>query len=275
MAQGLARLGVDPPVAPAGGRPWFERPQIRNVTALLGRTAYLSCTVRALGNRTVSWVRHRDIHLLTVGEFTFTNDQRFRALHSPASRLWTLQLKFVQHRDAGMYACQVSSSPPVSYPVYLSVVAELARAVQSQCRAPPDTAELARAVQSQCRAPPETAELAQTLTVQCRAPPDTEELARAVQCRAPPDTAELAQTLTVQCRAPPDTEELARAVQCRAPPDTAELARAVQSQCRAPPDTAELARTVQSQCRAPPETAELARAVQRRAPPETAELAAG
>ncbi|XP_043214526.1 lachesin-like [Amphibalanus amphitrite] len=119
---GLARLGVDPPVAPAGGRPWFDRPQIRNVTALLGRTAYLSCTVRALGNRTVSWVRHRDIHLLTVGEFTFTNDQRFRALHSPASRLWTLQIKFVQHRDAGMYACQVSSSPPVSYPVYLSVV---------------------------------------------------------------------------------------------------------------------------------------------------------
>ncbi|KAF0298557.1 Zwei Ig domain protein zig-8 [Amphibalanus amphitrite] len=126
---GLAGLGVDPPVAPAGGRPWFERPQIRNVTALLGRTAYLSCTVRALGNRTVSWVRHRDIHLLTVGEFTFTNDQRFRALHSPASRLWTLQIKFVQHRDAGMYACQVSSSPPVSYPVYLSVVGESSRSV--------------------------------------------------------------------------------------------------------------------------------------------------
>ena len=111
-------------MAPNGGRPWFDRQQIRNVTALLGRTAYLSCTVRALGNRTVSWVRHHDVHLLTVGEFTFTNDARFRSLHSPAGDEWTLLLKFVQHRDAGMYACQVSTSAPVSYPVYLDVVGE-------------------------------------------------------------------------------------------------------------------------------------------------------
>ncbi|XP_037079169.1 lachesin-like [Pollicipes pollicipes] len=116
------RLGVDPPVAPDGGRPWFERDAIRNVTALLGQTAYLSCRIRALGNRTVSWVRHHDVHLLTVGELTFTNDERFRALHGRHSNEWTLQVKFVQHRDAGMYACQISTSPPVSYAVHLAVV---------------------------------------------------------------------------------------------------------------------------------------------------------
>ncbi|XP_037081724.1 zwei Ig domain protein zig-8-like, partial [Pollicipes pollicipes] len=106
------------------GRPWFQRDATRNVTALLGRSAYLSCRVCALGNRTLSWVRLRDVHLLTVGESTYTSDERFRARHSPRSHDWTLQVKFVQHRDAGMYACQISTSPPASYPVHLTVIGE-------------------------------------------------------------------------------------------------------------------------------------------------------
>lgn len=55
----------------------------------------------------VSWVRHRDIHLLTVGRYTYTSDQRFRAIHHPHSEDWILQIKFVQNRDAGIYECQV------------------------------------------------------------------------------------------------------------------------------------------------------------------------
>lgn len=42
----------------------------------------------------VSWVRHRDIHLLTVGRYTYTSDQRFRAIHLPHSEDWTLQVKY-------------------------------------------------------------------------------------------------------------------------------------------------------------------------------------
>lgn len=43
-------------------------------------------------NMQVSWVRHRDIHLLTVGRYTYTSDQRFRAIHLPHSEDWTLQV---------------------------------------------------------------------------------------------------------------------------------------------------------------------------------------
>ncbi|KAK3911830.1 Zwei Ig domain protein zig-8 [Frankliniella fusca] len=88
---------------------------------------------RALGSRTgwapnnnrfvrqVSWVRHRDTHLLTVGVYTYTNDQRFRAQHGTGDD-WVLQLKYPQHRDAGTYECQVSTTPHMSHLVNLTVV---------------------------------------------------------------------------------------------------------------------------------------------------------
>ena len=40
------------PVSPS--EPFFDATIPRNVTALVGKTAYLSCRVRNLGNRTVS-----------------------------------------------------------------------------------------------------------------------------------------------------------------------------------------------------------------------------
>lgn len=95
----------------------------------------------------VSWVRHRDIHLLTVGRYTYTSDQRFRALHHPHSEDWILQIKYPQHRDSGMcihrkhrvffgyvmlnelnilgiYECQVSTSTPMSHYIHLNVIGE-------------------------------------------------------------------------------------------------------------------------------------------------------
>lgn len=72
----------------------------------------------------VSWVRHRDIHLLTVGRYTYTSDQRFEALHSPHSEDWALRIRPAQKKDSGAYECQVSTTPPVGHHVYLSVVGE-------------------------------------------------------------------------------------------------------------------------------------------------------
>lgn len=73
----------------------------------------------------VSWVRHRDVHLLTVGRYTYTSDQRFRAIHQPHSEDWTLQIKYPQHRDSGIYECQVSSTPHLSHFIHLTVIGEL------------------------------------------------------------------------------------------------------------------------------------------------------
>ncbi|OXA64529.1 hypothetical protein Fcan01_02429 [Folsomia candida] len=48
----------------------------------------------------VSWVRHRDVHILTVATYTYTSDQRFQAIHSrTAHEEWILQIKYVQPRD--------------------------------------------------------------------------------------------------------------------------------------------------------------------------------
>ncbi|KAK3916350.1 Zwei Ig domain protein zig-8, partial [Frankliniella fusca] len=71
---------------------------------------------------TVSWVRHRDIHLLTVGRYTYTSDQRFEAVHSPHTEDWTLRIRYPQRKDSGLYECQISTTPPMGHSMYLTVV---------------------------------------------------------------------------------------------------------------------------------------------------------
>ncbi|CAG7727517.1 unnamed protein product, partial [Allacma fusca] len=71
----------------------------------------------------VSWVRHRDIHILTVATYTYTSDQRFQAIHQRSGDSeWTLQIKYTQKRDAGIYECQISTQPHRSFYVNLNVV---------------------------------------------------------------------------------------------------------------------------------------------------------
>lgn len=92
----------------------------------------------------VSWIRRKDYHLLTVGLTTYSSDERFSAAHLKNSEVcllwpqvslkchdnkkkyqfqdWTLQIKYVQMRDAGTFECQVSKHPPISIFVILNVV---------------------------------------------------------------------------------------------------------------------------------------------------------
>ncbi|KAH8280101.1 hypothetical protein KR018_007780 [Drosophila ironensis] len=125
LASGISRNSIDLEEARNAG-PYFDKAYSKNVTALLGKTAYLNCRVKNLGNKTmllqVSWVRHRDIHLLTVGRYTYTSDQRFRAIHQPQTEDWMLQIKYPQHRDSGIYECQVSTTPHMSHYIHLNVV---------------------------------------------------------------------------------------------------------------------------------------------------------
>ncbi|KAF7994232.1 hypothetical protein HCN44_003322 [Aphidius gifuensis] len=102
--------------------PYFDISASQNVTALVGKSAILRCRVKNLGDRTVSWVRHRDIHLLTVGVDTYTSDQRFVASHFPRTEDWTLEVKYPQRRDSGIYECQISTTPPIGHSMHLSVV---------------------------------------------------------------------------------------------------------------------------------------------------------
>lgn len=93
-----------------------------NVVAVLGKEARLKCYVTGLGNKTISWIRHRDIHLLTVGRYTYTSDQRFSAHHIPLTHFWQLRIRAVTPRDEGFYECQVSTTPPRGHRIELRVV---------------------------------------------------------------------------------------------------------------------------------------------------------
>ena len=70
----------------------------------------------------VSWIRKRDLHILTVGILTYTNDQRFQSLHSDGTDEWTLKISSPQIRDSGTYECQVSTEPKISQAFRLNVV---------------------------------------------------------------------------------------------------------------------------------------------------------
>jgi hypothetical protein len=72
--------------------PYFDYTAFRNITTLVGSTAYLKCRVKNIGNKTVSWVRHRDIHLLTVGKFSYTSDNRFQCIHDIDAEEWILKV---------------------------------------------------------------------------------------------------------------------------------------------------------------------------------------
>ncbi|XP_026673022.1 uncharacterized protein LOC108629210 [Ceratina calcarata] len=115
--------------------PYFDLSNSKNVTTILGKTTYLNCRVKNLGNKTVvvyakanhmtlqvSWVRHRDVHLLTLGRYTYTNDQRFRPIHNAQTDDWTLEIKYPQIRDSGFYECQVSTPQHMSHIVHLNVI---------------------------------------------------------------------------------------------------------------------------------------------------------
>ncbi|XP_063991216.1 hemicentin-2-like isoform X2 [Diachasmimorpha longicaudata] len=103
-------------------QPYFDNTTRRETTTTVGQSAYLYCRVRNLGDRAVSWIRKRDLHILTVGILTYTNDQRFQAMHSDGSDEWTLKVTSPQVRDSGTYECQVSTEPKISQAYKLSVV---------------------------------------------------------------------------------------------------------------------------------------------------------
>lgn len=111
-----------PPLPFNPSAPYFDSTNPTNVTAQLGKTAYLHCMVRQLGNKTVAWVRHRDLHILTVASYTYVSDQRFQAYHLADTEDWTLQIRYTQLRDAGTYECQVSTEPKMSLLITLNVV---------------------------------------------------------------------------------------------------------------------------------------------------------
>lgn len=58
----------------------------------------------------ISWMRKRDLHILTSNNFLYTGDQRFSVIHPQDSDEWNLKIEYAQPKDAGTYECQVSTA---------------------------------------------------------------------------------------------------------------------------------------------------------------------
>lgn len=69
----------------------------------------------------VSWMRKRDLHILTSNIHTYTGDARFSVIHPENSDEWNLRIEFVQKRDAGIYECQVNTEPKINMAILLNV----------------------------------------------------------------------------------------------------------------------------------------------------------
>ncbi|KAH8339514.1 hypothetical protein KR059_005371 [Drosophila kikkawai] len=102
-------------------RPFFDDISPRNVSAVVDEIAILRCRVKNKGNRTVSWMRKRDLHILTTNIYTYTGDQRFSVIHPPSSEDWDLKIDYAQLRDSGVYECQVNTEPKINLAVFLEV----------------------------------------------------------------------------------------------------------------------------------------------------------
>ncbi|EDV90919.1 GH23959 [Drosophila grimshawi] len=105
-------------------QPYFDDISPRNISAVVDETAILRCRVKNKGNRTVSWMRKRDLHILTTNIYTYTGDQRFSVIHTPISEDWDLKIDYAQARDSGIYECQVNTEPKINLAITLEITAE-------------------------------------------------------------------------------------------------------------------------------------------------------
>ncbi|XP_042871907.1 uncharacterized protein LOC122253153 [Penaeus japonicus] len=119
--QGSAHLPPEPNPIRCSGCPYFLDTPTHLITAV-GAAANLTCGVRMLGDRQVSWIRRRDLHVLTTASYTYTTDSRFRAIHARKSPYWVLRIDSPTVNDSGVYECQVSAQPKISRRFHLSVV---------------------------------------------------------------------------------------------------------------------------------------------------------
>lgn len=103
-------------------RPFFDPSMPTKVTVEAETTAVLTCKVFNLSNHTVAWIRHRDLHILTIGEFVYTSDNRYQGVYKQGRSDYHLKISFVQQKDAGVYECQVSTKPVIAFHINLRVV---------------------------------------------------------------------------------------------------------------------------------------------------------
>ena len=91
--------------------PLFSTSTSQNVKAVLGEHLLLHCQVDHLGHHTVSWIRQKDLQILTVGSHKFTTDNSISVKHDLRNGDFMLSIRLVSEDDLGLYECQINTSP--------------------------------------------------------------------------------------------------------------------------------------------------------------------
>merc|ERR1712013_386378 len=100
----------------------LDQPQFlkinRDISVVVGETAFLPCRVKNLNTYTVSWIRAGDVSVLSVGHLAFSSDKRISVVQVPRPRLsasdWNLSIEGATLEDDGMYECQVNTEPKIT-----------------------------------------------------------------------------------------------------------------------------------------------------------------
>ncbi|MPC57495.1 hypothetical protein E2C01_051477 [Portunus trituberculatus] len=95
---------------------------IRHLSRSLYKSPFCLTSLKLLLRLQVSWIRGRDLRILTVGRYTYTTDLRYEALHQDGTNQWTLRITSAQPRDQGTYECQISTKPVKAFTVFLKVL---------------------------------------------------------------------------------------------------------------------------------------------------------
>ncbi|CAL4165201.1 unnamed protein product, partial [Meganyctiphanes norvegica] len=103
-------------------RPKFDISLPRNITVQRGKTAVLSCRVLNQGDKSVSWIRSKSLAILAVDKYKYSTDQRISVVYNEPNLEWVLRIRGVRTNDSGVYECQVSTKPVISFVVTMDVV---------------------------------------------------------------------------------------------------------------------------------------------------------
>ena len=91
--------------------PLFSPSTSQEVHVLLGEDLLLHCQVDHLGHHTVSWIRQKDLQILTVGSHKFTTDNSISVKHDLRNGDFMLSIRLVSEDDLSLYECQINTSP--------------------------------------------------------------------------------------------------------------------------------------------------------------------
>lgn len=105
------------------GQPYIDRQASSgNQSVLVGKQIILTCVIRDRENKSVSWIRHSDSAILSVDTLLFTKSHRMKVFHPSGADEWILSINPVEISDAGMYECQVASTPHTSHFMAVNVI---------------------------------------------------------------------------------------------------------------------------------------------------------